>query len=161
MPVFHTQLFEALSEGKQKVGPAALIKEGPFFEVFVSIPQALAEFYTKENIPLPAPIRGIALLDTGASKSCVHAPVMRALKVSPIGVATSHTAAGSVPHSLFPAHFTFPVAKIEIDFASVVGVDLSGQTIDEQQLIALIGRDVLAMGLFVYNGSIGSYSFAI
>ena len=161
MPVFNAQLFENTADGKQKLGPAVLAKEGPFFQVLVSIPQPLAEFYTKNKTPLPAPVAGIALVDTGASKSCVHGPIMKRLQVSPIGVATSHTAAGPVPHSLYPAHFTFPTAKIEIDFAAVVGVDLSGQTIGGQQLIALIGRDVLAMGMFIYNGSTGSYSFAI
>lgn len=161
MPVFTSQLFENTPDGRSKINPAILIKQGPFLEVFVSIPQALAEFYTKENIPTPSPISGIALIDTGASKSCVHGPIMRELKVSPINTATTYTAAGSVIHSLYPAHFTFPAPKIEIDFASVVGVDLSGQTIGGKQLIALIGRDVLAMGMLVYNGSTGSYSLAI
>jgi hypothetical protein len=94
MPVFTSQLFENTAGGVQKISQAILSREGPFFEVFVSIPQALAEFYTKENIPIPSPISGMALIDTGASRSCVHGPIMRGLKVSPIGVATSHTAAG-------------------------------------------------------------------
>ena len=108
MPVFNAQLFENTADGKQKLGPAVLAKEGPFFEVLVAIPQPLAEFYTKTKTPLLTPIAGIALVDT-----------------------------------------------------AVVGVDLSGQTIGGQQLIALLGRDVLAMGMFIYNGSTGSYSFAI
>jgi hypothetical protein len=32
--------------------------------------------------------------------------------------------------------------------------------IDNQQLIALIGRDVLSMGIFVYNGPVGTFTFA-
>ena len=91
----------------------------------------------------------------------LHGSIMKDLRVSPIGVATSHTAAGAVPHSLYPAHFIFPAAKLEIDFASVVGVNLSGQMIDGKQIIALIGRDVLSMGMFVYNGSTSSFSLAI
>ncbi len=161
MPVVNSHLFENTPDGKQKISNAVLAKEGPFLEVSVSVPQALAEFNTKNNIPIPSPITGIALIDTGASKSCVHASIMKQLQVSPIGVATSGSAAGQFTHSLFPAHFTFPVAKIEIDFTSVVGVDLIGQTIGGNQLIALIGRDVLSMGLFVYNGSNGSYTLAI
>ncbi|SRR6266571_1447307 len=161
MPVFTSQLFENQADGSQKINPAVLVREGPFLEVFVSIPQALAQFYEKEHIPIPSPLSGMALIDTGASKSCVHGSMMRELKVSPISTATTHTAAGAVTHSLYPAHFTFPVPKIEIDFTSVVGVDLSGQTIMGKQLIALIGRDVLANGLFVYNGHTGSYSIAI
>src|SRR5712691_4719712 len=151
MPVFTSHLFETMPDGTQRMNPIGLIKEGPFLEVLVSIPQALAAFYAKENMPLPTPISGMALIDTGASKSCVHGPIMRDLRVSPINTATTHTAAGPVTHSLYPAHFTFPAPKIEIDFASVVGVNLAGQTILGKQLIALIGRDVLGMGMLVYN----------
>src|SRR5579864_2288354 len=32
----------------------------------------------------------------------------------------------------YPAHFTFPATNIEIDFTAVVGVDLSGQIINDQ-----------------------------
>src|SRR6266446_5202633 len=116
MPVFNSHLFEGTPDGRQNFSPKALAQQGPFLEVSVSIPQALVEFYAKENIPIPSPITGIALIDTGASRSCVHGPIMKDLKVSPINVATSHTAAGPVIHSLYPAHFTFPVAKIEIEF---------------------------------------------
>lgn len=64
-------------------------------------------------------------------------------------------------HNLYPAHFMFPTTNIEIDFTSVVGVDLSGQIINSQQLIALIGRNVLSMGILVYNGTTGTFSFAM
>jgi hypothetical protein len=63
-------------------------------------------------------IAGIGLIDTGATRSCVDALIMKQLGVHPIGIATSGTAAGPVNHSLYPAHFTFPAAKIEIDFAT-------------------------------------------
>jgi hypothetical protein len=84
--------------------------------------------------------------------------MQRSVGVHPIGVATSGTAAGQVNHSLYPAHFTFPAAKIEIDFASVVGVNLTGQEVAGKRIIALIGRDVLSMGIFVYNGHTGAYT---
>lgn len=86
---------------------------------------------------------------------------MSNLGVNPIGITTNHTPAGQVLHSLYPAHFTFPATKLEVDFASVVGVDLSGQIINGQQLIALIGRDVLSMGILIYNGTAGTFSFAM
>lgn len=160
MPVITSQLFQNTADGRPQPNLAGLMNEGPFFEVFVSIPKALAELYTQQQHEIPSPVSGIALIDTGASKSCVHGPIMKDLRVSPINVVTSHTAAGPVLHSLYPALFTFPAAKIEIDFASVVGADLRGQTVAGKQLIALIGRDVLSMGMFVYNGSNGSYSIA-
>jgi hypothetical protein len=161
MSVFTSQLFENTPDGKQKVSPTLLAQHGPIIDVAISIPQALAELYTKQNIPIPSPIAGIALVDTGATRSCAHGSIMRQLGVNPIGVATSGTAAGQVQHNLYPAHFTFPAANINIDFSSVVGVNLTGQNINGKPLIALIGRDVLAMGIFVYNGHVGAFSIAI
>ena len=83
------------------------------------------------------------------------------LGVNLIGVVTIGSAAGQAIHNIFPAHFTFPAAGIDLDFASVVGVDLTGQIINGQPLIALIGRDVLSLGILIYNGSLGTFSFAI
>jgi hypothetical protein len=161
MPIFTSQLFENTPDGKQKVNPAILAQHGPFLEVLISIPQALAELYTRENKTIPPPKSGFALIDTGATKSCVHAAIMQALGVNPIGIVTSGTAAGQATHNLYPAHFTFPAANINIDFSSVVGVNLTGQEVMNKPIIALIGRDVLAMGIFVYNGHVGTFSIAI
>ncbi len=161
MSVFSSQLFENTPDGKQKIGPSMLAQHGPFLEVLISIPQALAELYTRESKTIPPPKTGVALIDTGATKSCVHDAIMKQLGVNPIGVATSGTAAGQVTHNLYPAHFTFPAANINIDFSAVVGVNLTGQEVMGKPIIALIGRDVLANGIFVYNGHIGAFTIAI
>ncbi len=161
MPIYNGHFVENLSAGGQRPSPTILATLGPILAVSVSIPQALAAFNTSQQILLPSPITGLALIDTGATRSCVHAPVMSKLGVNPIGVVTSGTPAGQVLHSLYPAHFTFPATNIEIDFTSVVGVDLTGQIINGQQLIALIGRDVLSIGILVYNGTAGIFSFAM
>ena len=161
MSIQNGLFFENDPSGGQRLSPALLADLGPILQVSVSIPQALAALYTSQQIPLPSPITGLALIDTGATRSCVHAPIMSNLGVNPIGVVISGTPAGQVLHSLYPAHFTFPATNIEIDFASVVGVDLSGQIINGQQLISLIGRDVLSMGILIYNGMTGTFSFAI
>jgi hypothetical protein len=145
--------------GGQRLSPSLLSRHGPTLQVSISIPQVLAALYTTQQIPLPSPITGTALIDTGAMKSCVHGSVMRNLGVNAIGVITSLTAAGPALQNLYPAHFTFPATNIEIEFSSVVGADLSGQIINGQQLIALIGRDVLSLGILVYNGSLGTFSF--
>jgi hypothetical protein len=149
MSIYNGLFSENDPSGGQRLSPAVLAHFGPILQVSVSIPQALAALYTNQQIPLLSPITGTALIDTGATRSCVHAPIMSNLGVNPIGVITSLTAAGPAPQNLYPAHFTFPATNIEIDFTSVVGVDLSGQIINGQQLIALIGRDVLSLGTFI------------
>ncbi len=161
MPVLSSQSFEKTPDGQIKFSPARLMQHGPIIDVIISIPQPLVELYTKQNKTIPSPIAGIGLIDTGATRSCVHYSIMKQLDVNPIGVATSGTAAGQVTHSLYPAHFTFPAANINIDFSSVVGVNLTGQDIEGKPIIALIGRDVLSTGIFVYNGHTGAFTIAI
>ena len=116
MPIYNGHFVENDPAGGQRLSPTTLAALGPVLAVSVSIPQALAAFNTRQQIPLPSPITGLALIDTGATKSCVHAPIMSNLGVNPIGVVTSGTPAGQVLHSLCPAHFTFPATNIEIDF---------------------------------------------
>lgn len=53
-----------------------------------------------------------------------------------------------------------PTAAINVDFSSVSGVNLTGQDVDGKQIVALIGREVLSMGIFIYNGHRGGFSFA-
>src|SRR5260370_8627307 len=142
MPIYNGHFVESLPAGGQRLSPTTLAALGPILAVSVSIPQALAAFYTRQQIPLPSPITGLALVDTGATRSCVHAPIMSNLGVNPIGVVTSGTPAGQVLHSLYPAHFTFPATNIEVDFTSVVGVDLSGQILTGHHLTAFIPHHI-------------------
>ena len=107
MPVFNSQFFEADPSGGHKLGPSILAHVGPVLAVSVSIPQALADLYTRQQIPLPTPVTGIALIDTGATKSCVHGPIMGQLGVNPIGVITGLTAAGQVRQIFSPRTLRF------------------------------------------------------
>ncbi len=161
MATYNGLFTETDPSGGQRLSPTVLAHFGPILQISVSIPQVLAALYTSLQIPLPSPVTGTALIDTGAMKSCVHGPIMSNLGVNPIGIITALTAAGPALQNLYPAHFTFPATNIEIDFSSVVGSDLSGQIINGQQLIALIGRDVLSLGILIYNGSLGTFSFSI
>lgn len=47
---------------------------------------------------------------------------------------------------------------MEAEFGSVVGVDLSGQHVEGRPIIVLVGRDILALTLFIYNGRGGFFS---
>jgi hypothetical protein len=113
---------------------------------------------------LPTPEAGFALIDTGASGTCVHEPILQKLGLNPIGTVMSGTAAGQVPHNLYPARIEFPGEAIDRDFNSVAGVNLSGQTISLSTgihpIIALIGRDVMADWILTYNGVGGFISIS-
>lgn len=105
---------------------------------------------------LPAPVSGVALIDTGATATCVHEPVLQQLGLNPIGTIDSGTAAGLTQHKLYPARLEFPADGIDREFNSVAGVNLAGQAVilggATHPIIALIGRDVLSDWILIYNG---------
>ncbi len=142
-------------------GPGGLRQFGPVLQVEIAIPSVLSGFLSAQNQQIPAPKTGLALIDTGATRSCVDSQVISALGVNPIGITVLGTAKGRSRHHLYPAKFTFPAIRFEVEFGSVVGVDLSGQGAGNMQIIALVGRDVLSRCIFIYHGTKGSFTLAL
>lgn len=144
--------------------PTFLQECGPVLKVLIHVPTALAQVIADGGGSLPAPVAGLALIDTGASGTCVHEPVLRSLGLNPIGAVTSATAAGRTKHNFYPARLEFPGEAIDRDFNSVVGVDLEGQSVflttGDTPAMALIGRDVLADWILTYNGIGGFISIS-
>lgn len=157
MPI-HNRFFTR-PNGKQS--PGGLAQVGPLLQVQVTVPTALAAILGKSDQPIPAPGTGWALIDTGATRTCVDKAVLEALNVQATGTVTTGTAAGPAQQLLFPAKLSFPGGNFVIEFGSVIAVDLSGQSIAGQNVIALIGRDVLSRCVLVYNGPAGIFTLAM
>jgi len=138
-----------------------LLGAGPLLQVQVEVPQAPAAYLSGQGQPIPGPQSGWALIDTGATRTCVDKDVLTKLGVKPTGTVKTGTAAGQVEQLLYPAKLNFPVAGFQIEFGSVIAVDLRGQTIAGANVVVLVGRDVLARCLLVYNGSAGMFSLAM
>jgi len=119
----------------------------------ISIPQILMDELTKKGTPIPKPITGNALIDTGASASVVDLSVISSLQISPVGVATVLTTAGPVQRNLFPIRFVLP--GLVIDVSAVLGADLKPFGI-----VGLIGRDILSLFLMIYHGRAGMITLA-
>jgi hypothetical protein len=153
MPLFN-QLFRT---NNGTPNPGLLAVRGPIVQVEVQLPSALAAQYQALSRPIPAPITGWAMVDTGASKTCVDDGLILGLGVAPINQITVQTPSGSAQQFLYPARFSFPGTPLpNIDFSSVVGSTLAAQGI-----VALIGRDVLSRFLLVYNGPAGMFSLSV
>lgn len=119
----------------------------------ISLPQILVDELTKKGMPIPKPITGNALIDTGASASVVDLSIISSLQISPVGVATVLTTAGPVQQNLFPMRFVFP--RLVIDVSAVLGADLRPFGI-----VSLIGRDILSLFLMIYHGLAGVITLA-
>lgn len=149
MPVYN----HSFVDNKNIPQPLGILQSGPVINIEISVPQSLAEELTRANIPIPRPIVGLALIDTGASSSCVDNSTITSLGIKSIGVVDTMTPAGPKQQYRYPAHFFFPAAKINVDFGSITGADLK-----DQPIMALIGRDILSNFIFVYNGTLGMYT---
>ncbi|HXZ13535.1 MAG TPA: hypothetical protein VEG64_14200 [Candidatus Sulfotelmatobacter sp.] len=135
---------------------------GPLISVEIGVPQALAQHLSSHNLPVPAPVPGVALIDTGASITSVDNSVFRTLRTQPVSIATVGGAHGSAQQSVYPASISFPGTALQgLDFNQVLGCDISGQATGLQQpLIALVGRDLLQHFVFIYHGPMGLITFA-
>ena len=66
------------------VSPAGLIKRGPIVPVEIHIPTELADHLLKQGKPVPQPVSGACLVDTGTGKTAVDDAMIQSLGVAPI-----------------------------------------------------------------------------
>lgn len=105
------------------------------------------------NLPIPAAIKGRALIDTGASTTCVDETAVASLGISPIDkvwmTSASHdrTEKGVYPVRLFTREKS---GNITITANRAIGAALAGQG-----LLALVGRDILKDMVLFYQGKDG------
>jgi hypothetical protein len=135
---------------------------GAFFPIEVHIPPQIAQALAKDNKPIPAPVSGLGLIDTGATMTCVHEDILTSLGLNPIGVVQSGTAAGPVQQNVYPVRITFPSKGWTLD-VQAAGVNLSGQMIPlnpPQPAVVLLGRNVLEKWVFIWNGPSGHWTVA-
>lgn len=159
MPVFNNFLRDA----QGNLHPAGLTNAGALFNVEIQLHVAFAGALAQQNQPIPAGIPGMAMIDTGASGTCVHEPILQQLGINPVGVVQGLTAAGQVQQSLYPARLVFLATGWTLDVPNVVGVNLEGQMAPldpPQAIVALLGRDLLERWTFTWNGPGGFWTVA-
>ncbi len=136
--------------------------QGPMFNAIVGVSAPLRSALIEANQPIPNSIPVRALIDTGASCTCVDPSILQRLNL---------TSKGDIPVST-PTTKGTPVAVSQYDVSIAVPPANSGQPtltfgtipvacielIDHQGFHVLIGRDILSHCLFVYNGSTGLFT---
>lgn len=164
MPIFNGSLVFQPAPGQPvRPSPQALIGLGPIVPLQVGIPKSLASILQAASQPIPPPVPGIGIVDTGAGSSCVDDGVVQKLGIQPVGVANVGTAGGLQTKATYPARFLFPGTNLpSMEFTSLIGADLSSFSTpgSPQLLIALIGRDILSRFVLVYNGAQGMFTLA-
>lgn len=142
-------------------GGGTLEHDGPIIPVEVSMPSALEEWCVKHNYPVPAPIPGYALIDTGASISGIHEPILEQLSITPIDSIPLGTPGGNGRAFVYPTRVSFPALNVEgYTISRVAGTQTDWTTAGGKRVIMLLGRDLLGQFIMIYNGKFNQMTLA-
>lgn len=153
------EAFERTAGGARiALSPArALHRLGARLQVSLTPDREHVEALRASGLEPPEPVSGIALIDTGASRTGINTAAAKRLGL----VSRLTTKVTSVLHEVeeapvFLCGIAFPQWGEENPIeALAVGLNLA-----PPELVALIGRDVLAKCVFVYDGPAGSFSLS-
>ncbi|HET6883282.1 MAG TPA: aspartyl protease family protein [Pirellulales bacterium] len=140
----------------------AIPQDGPLVNIAIGTSSARMQALRAAGASVPTPASCRGLVDTGASVSAIDRQIAQQLGLAPTGFTLIHTpSTGVQPH--VAAQFDISLAimmdnqhlhMLPVSFL-VIESDLSTQGFG-----ALIGRDVLALGLLMYHGHAGIMSLA-
>ena len=102
------------------------------------------------------PVNGLALIDTGAAATCVDESLARRVGLAVVD-------AGPIS-SATHEHHVVPIFACRLEISGLGTINCPramGVTIENQGLVAVIGRDVLKSTVLIYNGSEGTYSLCV
>lgn len=161
MPILHSQYQAAAKtpDGNTIQLPAqvGLATRGPVVQVTVSLADQIASELIKQGKAIPAPVQGLALIDTGAGSTCIDEEAAQKLQLPVVNVVNMASAShASVKANVYPAKFQITGLPMNFNAPMSIGAPLA-----VQGLIALIGRDVLQHCTLIYNGHLGQISLCI
>jgi hypothetical protein len=151
-------------------GPGILAVHGPLILAFWSVPFQIEAALKAAGKPVPPPVRGVLLLDTGATGTCISIAAATKLGLRPIRLANGYGAGGKTSNPVFVARLSIAISNAQ-GIASELGVQQEVQGIPALdrffdgrplhfagapvELIGLLGRDILAYSRFQYDGLAG------
>jgi predicted aspartyl protease len=133
-----------------------LRRSGPCVDVIVTLDKAMAEALLQSGQTVPPPVAGKALIDTGASSSCIDESIARGMRLPAIDVvkiaSATHTAQ---PRSVYPVQIEISGVGRAIAAPRAIGVELQSLG-----FVAIVGRDVLRNCTLFYNGIAGQITLS-
>jgi predicted aspartyl protease len=161
VPILHSHYqfqVQAPDSAPKPIAPRiGLQLQGPIVQATISLSPTFTAALTDRGQPLPAPMTGAVLIDTGASNTCVDLEAAKAMGLPVIDMAKMTSATHD--------QVDCPVYPVQIQ---IVGLPLAfqarrafGAALKAQGFIALIGRDALASAIFIYNGISGEITLCL
>jgi len=116
------------------------------------------------GLEIPESRRVQAMVDTGASISCVEPSVLTNLALAPTGLASVTTpSTGNTPHDTYQYDVSLLVPGPTANHAALFVPNLaviSSELYQAQGFHMLIGRDVLSLCRLTYDGQAGFFTLA-
>jgi len=138
--------------------------QGPLLGAYVGVSSARRTALLAASQPVPNPILIQALVDTGASGTCVDPSVLTTLGLSPTGSVTVNTpSTGNNPHVADQYDVSIVVPSGKPTHAPLIIPNLPvmcAELLAAQGIHALIGRDILSLCMLTYNGAEGFFTLA-
>ena len=132
-----------------------LTVSGPLVAVEVTLSAGAEAAEIKAGNPVPTPLTLSGMIDTGASATVLQQGLPAKLGLQPVGTTQVNTPTSQgVVCPLYSVRVVLP-SRIVVEVIAVEA-PLAGQNIQ-----CLIGRDVLAGGVFVYIGYAETFSFSL
>jgi predicted aspartyl protease len=159
LPILHSQIAAQAktADGKLiQVPPAtALQLRGPILQVSLTIEQSAGKGLVAQGKAVPTPMSGLALIDTGASNTCVDEQAAKNLGLPVIDVANMQSASHEKHFcNVYPVQIITPIVTLNAPRAM-------GAALASQGLLVLIGRDVLQNCNLFYNGPAGQFTLSL
>lgn len=137
-----------------------LIANGPIILAKVSVNRIIRNDLSQNGKNIPMPIQVNALIDTGASFTCISSDIAKQLNLSPHGLTNILTAGHPNLSNIYDVFLDIGVdfdTQLVFDPIRVVEVPLIGQS----NIGCIIGRDILSKGVLVYIGCADTFSFSV
>ena len=157
MPILNLKFRGEDADGEDHSGYLrgfGLHQRGAIVRVTLSPLDQHGEIFSDMDGSLPTPVSGYAMIDTGAGMTCFDQSAAQKAQLMVVGRSSvsSVTGTGKVP---------VYSGQLDIaDFTCIKAETALGVKLDTPGIIALIGRDVLANCLLVYNGPESSVSLS-
>jgi hypothetical protein len=135
---------------------------GPLIHAYIAVSLPRHNALTKAGLPVPSAVVVKALVDTGASNTVIDPTVVSRLELAPKRIAQTITpTTGTAPHKCFTydVGLHIPLATQGSFFSKAVW-EVTCLELKHQGFEALLGRDLLAETILVFDGRAGTFAMA-
>jgi hypothetical protein len=157
------------------LGEKVLHELGPIVRAQWNVPAALARALAAAGRPVPKPVEGFMLIDTGATTTCIALDAAEELGLHQVAVSVTYGAGGQHQNKVFHAELRLGIRDGNQDIWVVSEQQTSGiPQLDQHfkakdvriggqpaRLIGLLGRDFLRHTRLVYDGQKGFELFLL